>query len=262
MYRPSVIRNLLAFAVTVAVNSHSCTGFSPFQQIFGGTSQLSTSSAYGVPPIQAANPNNPLIQRANEFIYAKSGFYSESDPEWLSDDFVFRGPYIGPLNKSDYLSTMKTFGIWKAIPDISPNAFGFTIDPTDTNRVWFFVKNTGTFTGEDGFRIGDLLTLPPTGDSLEGAPETFSIIFDGTDEKRIKGLSVGYVNDRFEGNTNGDGAAVGIFRVIGLPFPKGPGPFLRFAQWFATEVYNVGAYAYSKDVPKWWTDKSTTRGAD
>ena len=47
------------------------------------------------------------------------------------------GP-IGPLSKADYLSTMDTFKIHQAFPDVSPNAFGFSIDPLDSSRVWFF----------------------------------------------------------------------------------------------------------------------------
>ena len=197
--------------------------------------------------------NNPLIQMANEYIYTQSGFYSPYDANAFSSDFVFRGPYIGPLNKADYLSTMDTFGIYKAIPDISPNAFGFTIDPKDSNRVWFMVRNTGTFTGEPGLGLGGGQYFPPNGAVLEGCPETFSITFD--DQRKVKHLTVGYVADRFQGNTNGDGAAVGIFNVIGLPFPK-PGPLLKFIQWFGTEVYNTGAYSYSTtNIPDWWTSE-------
>jgi len=68
--------------------------------------------------------------------------------------------------------------------------------------------------------------------------------------------TVGYVADRFEGNTNGKGAAVGIFNAVGFPFPS-PGPGLQFLQWFGTEIFNGGAYSYSKaeDVPAWWTDR-------
>jgi hypothetical protein len=210
-----------------------------------------------IPPVQATDPNHPLIQLANEYIYTKSGFYSASDASWLSEDFVFRGPYIGPLNKEDYVTTLETFGLWKALPDISPNAFGFSIDPKDPNRVWFLVRNTGTFTEKPGIGLGGGAYFPPNGAKLEGAPETFSITFDA--DRKIKHLTVGYVADRFQGNTKGTGAAVGIFNAIGLPFPS-PGPLLRLAQWFATEVLGTGAKSYSKDVPAWWTSKE--RGGD
>ena len=147
---------------------------------------------------------------------------------------------------------MDTFGIYRAFPDINPNAFGFTIDPMNENKVWFMVRNTGTFTGEPGLGLG-VSNFPPNGAVLKGCPETFSMEFDN--DQKIKYLTVGYVADRFEGNTSGKGAAVGIFNAIGMPFPS-PGPLLQFMQWFATEVFNVGASSYStKDIPDWWTSE-------
>lgn len=196
----------------------------------------------------SSDVNSPLIHLARDFVYNKSGFFSSYDPAVYSDEFIFRGPYIGPLNKIDYFSTMDTFKIHKALPDINPNAWGFSIDPKDPNRVWYWTRNTGTFNGEP-ISLGNGITFPANGAVLEGCPETHSIIFD--DNQKVKLLTVGYVADRFEGNTKGAGAAVGIFNVIGLPFPK-PGPLLRFAQWFGTEVLNGGAYSYSRDVPIWW----------
>lgn len=215
-----------------------------------------SSNSKSPPPIPSPVDvmTHPLIQKANEFIYTKSGFYSPYDASWFADDFVFRGPYIGPLNKRDYLDTMDAFEIYNAIPDISPNAFGFSVDPRDENRVWFLVRNTGTFTGKNGLKIGDSFSLPPNGAVLDGCPETHSIIFDPSTQK-VKHLSVGYVADRFQGNTQGAGAAVGIFKAVGFPFPS-PGIGLRVAQWLGTEVAPIGPKSYSKkeEVPSWWKD--------
>lgn len=201
-----------------------------------------------------ADANHPLIQLSNEIIYTRSGFYSDFDASVFSDEFVFRGPYIGPLNKKDYLDTMDAFGIYKAIPDINPNAFGFSIDPQNPNRVWFMVRNTGTFTGEPGLGLGKAGHFPPNGATLNGCPETFSMEFD--EDKKLKYLTVGYVADRFEGNTKGKGAAVGIFNAIGFPFPS-PGPLLALTQWFGTEVFNLGFSSYStENVPDWWKSEA------
>lgn len=212
-----------------------------------------------IPPIESTPASHPLIQAAHKFAYSQSGFYSPHDESVLAEDFVFRGPYIGPLNKKDYMSTMDTFGIYRAFPDISPNCFGYSLDPENPNRVWFMVRNTGTFTGKPGLGLGAGNYFPPNGATLKGCPETFSITFD--EQQKIKYLSVGYVADRFEGNTKGKGAAVGIFEVIGLPFPK-PGPLLQFVQWLGTDLANQGAPSYSKDVPSWWRSKSDQVGAD
>jgi len=259
---------ILQFVVVVASMSSTTTAFTPNNG--GSTTPLSSKSsntktssiAATAPRVEVTSADHPLFQLANEYIYEKSGFYSSYDASVFAEDFVFRGPYIGPLNKRDYLQTMDTFGIYKAIPDINPNVWGYSLDPVDPeHRIWFMVRNTGTFTGEPGLGFGDGQYFPPNGAELQGSPETFSITFDDTKTK-IKHLTVGYVADRFEGNTGGKGAAVGIFHVIGLPFPS-PGPLLRFVQWFGTEVVNNGASSYSTtDIPAWWTEKSTEKASE
>jgi hypothetical protein len=198
-----------------------------------------------------------LCELAREFVYKKSGFYSLGDESSFSDDFVFRGPIVGPLNKEDYFKVMNTFQIYKAIPDINPNTFGYSIDPNDPNRVWFFVRNTGTFTGEQGLQLGYGLSIPPNGKSIDGGIETFSIMFD--EHKKVKHVTVGYVADRFEGNTGGLGAVFGIAHAVGLPIPKGI--VLRTLQFIASEILNSDAKTYStKNIPSWW--KSDLKAGD
>ena len=48
-----------------------------------------------IPPVEMADAAHPLIQRANEILYSESGFYSPYNESAFSEDFVFRGPYIG-----------------------------------------------------------------------------------------------------------------------------------------------------------------------
>jgi len=221
----------------------------------GAADAIDTKLVSSPPPVQIPAADHPLINLANDLLYRKSGFYSAADPDVFSSDFIFRGPYIGPLNKKDYLDTMGTFKIYEAIPDINPNAWGWSIDPIDPNRVWFMVRNTGTFTGKPGIGLGSSLpSFPPNGAKIKGCPETFSMVFDS--QQKLKHLTVGYVADRFEGNVSGKGAAVGIFNAIGLPFPR-PGPMLKFAQWFTSEVASeVTPRSYStKDIPEWWTSE-------
>lgn len=146
--------------ITVAVGFTACEAFAPRHLQLAASSQcLSSRNAFfgfGVDEktttANAASPNSKaLIERAKDIIKNKSGFYSNFDADVFSEEFVFRGPYIGPLNKKDYLDTMDAFSIYKALPDIDPNAWGFSIDPKDPNRVWFMVRNTGTFDGEPFF---------------------------------------------------------------------------------------------------------------
>jgi len=245
-----VLSGCEAFAPTTACNKKAvCSTTRTQHQSFFG---------FGLEEKQALSSSggNALIEKAKNILENKSGFYSPYDEDVFADDFVFRGPFVGPLNKKDYLATMDAFGIYKAFPDISSNAWGFNIDPENPNRVWFMVRNTGTFTGEP--LAPDSLNFKPNGAELQGCPETFSIIFD--EEEKMKYLSVGYVADRFDGNTQGKGAAFGIFNVIGLPVPK-VGPALRFLQWFSSEIYGKPPLSYSTDVPEWWSNKSQDKSA-
>ena len=202
------------------------------------------------------NSRGGLIERTKEIVDNRSGFYSPADPDAFADDFVFRGPYVGPLNKEDYLGTMAAFGIYRSFPDIRANSWGYSIDPEDPNRVWFMCRNTGTFSGEP--LLPDLLNVKPNGGKLEGPPETFSVVYD--DERKVKYLSVGYVADRFDGNTEGLGAAFGIFKIIGLQVP-GPGPLLRALQWFGSEVLDTYPRSYSTEVPEWFLKEKGTQKA-
>ena len=159
------------------------------------------------------------IQRANEIIYSESGFYSAYNEAAFSEDFVFRGPYIGPLNKRDYLSTMDTFKIYEAIPDISPNAFGFSIDPSDPNRVWFMVRNSGTATGELGLDrshpVAQVLRI--ISESVPGARECRDDFQLGADAFWTVGVGKNADVAAVEGARNGDGHLTVIVR------PDSPG---------------------------------------
>lgn len=140
MVLPSFSLMLAAvLSIVVSHNQHSCyafiTGEASLSRTTTNRASHSLASSTTIsgdeftnslsvappPPVVAADANHPLIMLANEILYTKSGFYSPYDESVYSEEFVFRGPYIGPLNKEDYLETMDTFGIYKAIPDISPN---------------------------------------------------------------------------------------------------------------------------------------------
>uniref|UniRef100_A0A0G4IDW9 DUF1990 domain-containing protein n=1 Tax=Chromera velia CCMP2878 TaxID=1169474 RepID=A0A0G4IDW9_9ALVE len=205
-----------------------------------------------------ATTSSELIELARKFVDEESGFYSPSSPDRLAEDFIFRGPVIGPLTKTDYLSTMETFKVYKAFPDISANTFGFTVDPKNDRRVWFFVRNTGINTGQFGLPFG--ASISPTGKEVEGPIEAFSVLFD--EENRVKYLSVGYVCDRFEGNTGGQGAAFGLLRVMEVPLPRVTSWLYRAVVFFSNRILNSPAKSCSKasDLPEWWTHPE--RGPD
>ena len=52
-----------------------------------------------------------LKRLAREFVL-NDGFHQPAKPEMLSDDFVWFGPIVGPLNKQDFLGTVGLFAVW------------------------------------------------------------------------------------------------------------------------------------------------------
>mmetsp|Transcript_42604 Transcript_42604/g.48411 ORF Transcript_42604/g.48411 Transcript_42604/m.48411 type:complete len:207 (-) Transcript_42604:179-799(-) len=135
-----------------------------------------------------AEATTELIERAKEYV-------ANPTPNDLADDFIFRGPVIGPLNKKDFVATLSSVGgpggITDAFPDLEVNQFGFSIDPTEPNRVWYFERPRGTFT--ETFNHPIVGEIEPTGAAYVGPPEARSVVFD--DNKKVRYQSVGYVVD-------------------------------------------------------------------
>ena len=80
-------------------------------------------------------------------------FHPLDDESYLADDFIVRGPVIGPLIKQDDIKVLDYFGMYKAFPNLDNNCFGWSIDPDDPWRVcvcvcgWvgFPLRATGTY---------------------------------------------------------------------------------------------------------------------
>ena len=210
---------------------------------------LVSISAYGAFGFSIGN-EELLIQRAKTYA-------ANPTPDDLADDFIFRGPVIGPLAKPDFCATLSSVGgkngIKDAFPDLEVNQFGFCVDPTEPGRVWYLERPRGTFTGPfDHPVVG---TIDPTGAKYIGPPETRSIIFD--EEGKVKYQSVGYVADRFTGDTTGGrGAVFGLYYVMGQVLDATVGSLLTIALQKISKYLPDIPKSYSKreDLPEWWTD--------
>lgn len=224
---------------------------------------------------KGASPISSLLSKAAPFskddtvikaaqkVMKNTGYFDPIDETLFADDFIFRGPVIGPLNKEDYKQVLDYFGIYKAFPDIDPNCFGWSVDPENPYRVWFFVRATGTYQNPLGGPLGSV--LEPDNQQYRGSPEAWSLTFDEYLKARL--ITAGYVADRFDENATTDGAGLsfGILKTLGLSLPSGVGDVrLQFTQTIAGPLSGVGispkAVSAAKDVPSWWTNPK--RGAD
>ena len=92
--------------------------------------------------------------------------------DYYADDYVFRGPIVGPFNRDDLVSTNLAFGLDSAFPDLERSAFGFTVDPENPYRVLFFERWKGTNSGPIAISQASLPTTPCTLHAVHPAPCT------------------------------------------------------------------------------------------
>eukprot|EP00536_Pseudo-nitzschia_multiseries_P003674 jgi/Psemu1/186363/e_gw1.57.73.1 len=229
------------------------------------------------------NYNNNNYDYRNDYNYdnVNNGYYDYNDyndyndpSSILADNFVFRGPVIGPLNKWDYIDVLEYFRVYEAFPDINPNCYGFSVDVIDPLKVRFFVKATGTYQYPLGGFLGKL-GKKPDGREYVGSTEAWSITFNDLDRMQVKYVSAGYVVDRFEdrnrlATTGGKGLVMGVLNTIGVDFlPTQPeSTSLKMMQWAAGHFSKKGGsdalfpkpFSASRDLPQWWRDER--RGAN
>ena len=154
-----------------------------------------------------------LIQRSKEILGPDIAVGTKDGGECLADNFEFCAAVVGPLPKDQYLGALGSFKLEDSF-DITMNAFGFTVDPLQTNRVWFFQRQTATqindFAGIKSTTPGKELILPP---------QVFH--FDFNREGKVTEFGF-YTVDRRQGNTGGLGGAFGYFYGVGrkLGFPE------------------------------------------
>ena len=128
------------------------------------------------------------IERTSLYTHCRNQVSTE---DLLSDDFVFMGPIVGPLSKTDYLGTVGVFKVYDAFPDMRVRASDFTQDPLDGDRFWATIHVEGTNTGAP-LDLGTA-TVPPTGKKMVAGPQAVSVTFDKDD--KICKLTGGYVVD-------------------------------------------------------------------
>ena len=149
-----------------------------------------------------------LIARAKEVLGPDIGIGTKDGGECLADDFEFCAAVVGPIPKAAYLDALGSFKLEDSF-DIQQNLFGFTVDPMQPNRVWFFdrqtAKHVDTFNGVEA-----------TGKELEMPPQLFHVDFN--DDGKVKEFGF-YTVDRQQGNTGGLGGAFGYFYGVGKPLP-------------------------------------------
>ena len=164
---------------------------------------------------------------------------------------------VGPITAKDVRETQKRFNVMGAYPDLQFQAFGFTIDPENPYRCYYFERWRGKNT--DSVQIGPI-TLPPT--NKETVIPTHVMSVNWTPNGKIIYHCLSAPLDRFEGNTMGQGAVFGLLQNAGVPLPPSSVGNLPLIvnQKITAPLINQKTFSDDDDVPNWW--KSKAKGAD
>jgi hypothetical protein len=151
---------------------------------------------------------NKLMERAKVVLSPQVALGTKDGGACLADDFEFVAAVVGPISKTEYLNALQTFDLEKSF-DLTSNFFGMSVDPFQTNRVWFFnrvqAKHTGTFMG-----------APASGMDITYPPQVHHLDFNADGKVKEYGF---YTADRRIGNTGGLGGAFGFMYAVGKPLP-------------------------------------------
>ena len=202
------------------------------------------------------NPQFDVIAKTQEYIEAQQKAMGD-DESWYAEDYVLRGPVIGPIGRKDLRGSQNGLGLMEAFPDVSIESFGFTVDPENPYRVLYFQRWRATHT-QDMDAYGTI--YPASNAEMETPLATFSVVWNP--DGRIVYEQVGAVVDRLEGNTQGKAAVFGMLHTAGLKISGAPGDgLLSLAQRIGHFVGGMGrSWSKEKDIPEWFV--STSRGAD
>lgn len=155
-----------------------------------------------------------LINRAKELLNPDVLLGQKDDGVCLADDFEFVAAVVGPIGKDEYLGALANFKLEDSF-DIEPNFFGFSVDPIQRNRVWFFNRQTATH--KAAFLGAEPKTEGKEGEnSLVLPPQCYHIDLD--DDLKMTEFGF-YTVDRRQGNTGGLGGAFAYMYGVGRPLP-------------------------------------------
>lgn len=200
-------------------------------------------------------PKFDILAKSIEFANCKT---FDEIGDFFAEDYVFRGPIIGPITSDDVRNAQEGFNIQNAYPNLETRPFGFTIDPDNAFRCYWFERWEGTNT--EGVKLGPM-DLPPTNNDIKLPTHIMSA--NWTPEGKIKYACLSNPLDRFEGTTNGAGAVFGL--LVGAGVQSGNvsvgSSALRFQQRLFHAIGGFGRnWSVEEKIPKWW--KSKARGAD
>lgn len=154
-------------------------------------SSTSTNQIFEFLKWGGSQPDFDVLQKTKEYVDLLTVERKAPGNDWFHPNYVLRGPVIGPLTRNDLLSSQKGFQYDKAFPDLTIETFGFTLDPENPYRCFYFQRWRGTHSGT--LMAADQ-AYEATGNFMETPVAVFSVVW--TPDKNIIYEQVGAVVDR------------------------------------------------------------------
>ena len=173
------------------------------KEFLNETSLLSPeTNTFAIPPEQ-------LVERAKEILAPPIRLGTQDDGECLAENFEFCAAVVGPIGRDEYIQALASFRLEDCF-ELTPNFYGFSVDPLQPNRVWFFNRVQATHSK------AAFLGAKPTGKEIICPPQVHHM--DLNEEGKVVEYGF-YTADRRQGNTGGLGGAFAFMYGVGKPLP-------------------------------------------
>ena len=210
-------------------------------------------------------PDFDVIERTQQYT-SEPGYkrfvLRDIPADWYDqDNYIFRGPVVGPINRRDLVRTNTLFGLERAFPDLERQTFGFTVDPENPYRCLFFERWVATHTGDLDLS-GPLAPLSTKKTHRQSISPVMPFSIHWTPEGKIIYEALTTAVDRFESNTTmGKVAVFGLLQTAGVSLDNNVGNPLLILQQKLGRALATGddmPVTHSKldDIPAWWKSKA------
>lgn len=177
---------LLAAAFPAVTNAFSVQQQSSSNPPVVGTNHIFEFLKWG-----GSQPDFDVLETTKDYVSSYERTGAIADESWFHRDYVLRGPVIGPINLKDLRAGQDGFQYKTAFPDLKIDSFGFTIDPENPYRCFYFQRWRATHTGT---LMAGTQAFEATNQVMETPVSLFSVVW--TPERKIIYEQVGAVVDR------------------------------------------------------------------
>jgi len=190
-----------------------------------------------------------LLQMTVDFFKTSTGYFTPfQNDTFATEEFVFRGPIIGPLNFEDNYAAITPHAPYLGFPDIKPNPTNCWLDEHDNDfgrHVYCILYPTGTHTKMYPSPDGN---FPASNNTIRSSGEVWSVLWNAN--MKVKMLTIGYPINSYRGSGCGFGA------VFALVCTADPSQAKSLKLGFAAEyiLHEPRERSPWEKVPKWWFD--------